>query len=205
MSLKSTAMKMVDSIMANRRPMQFLAPSEKAKKLWGLAAEIVSACLFSVVYFSDSDSGGGDDVAVASVAALVVVAAVAALVPLSFANLTSSSKSRSTHPPFSHLTHLSGKNSSALSKFRSSLWIVVGLRMNRVSLGMVTLPPQSSVSSVMFLEETRVVKTTGTWIRSDSRIMALQYGRASSSNLFLSLLLVSHVDITRRASSHARS
>lgn len=147
--------------------MQFRAPSEKAKKLWGLAAEIVSACAFSAVYFSDND-GGGEASAAAGVVVVVVVRA------LSFANLISFSKSRSTHPPFSHLTHLSGKNSSALSKFRSSLWIMVGFRMNRVSFGMVTLPPSSSVSSVKFLEETRVVKIIGTWIRSDSRMMALQ-------------------------------
>ena len=62
MSRNNTAMHMVDSIIANRRPTQLRAPSEKEKKLAGLAAEMVSACACSAVYLEDNDGGGEDGV-----------------------------------------------------------------------------------------------------------------------------------------------
>ena len=49
-------MKMVDFEMANRRPTQFLAPSENGKKLTGSVRE------FSWVYSDERGDGGGDGV-----------------------------------------------------------------------------------------------------------------------------------------------
>jgi len=57
MSRNKTAIKMVDSIMANRRPTQLRAPSEKEKKLAGLAGEMVSAWECWVVYLEERDGG----------------------------------------------------------------------------------------------------------------------------------------------------